>query len=70
MIDPTPVSFDIATVSLMREALADAWASLTPKEQAQAAKSVLGQRILQAAATGERDRKRLTDAALRSELVA
>ena len=59
-----PGYFDLKTVSLMREALADAWVSLTPREQASAVRSVLGQRILQAAAAGERDRKRLTQAAL------
>lgn len=70
MSDPIPATFDLATVSLMRKALADAWACLTPKEQAQAAKSLLGERILKAAAAGERDRKRLVRAALRSELAA
>ena len=66
-----PVSyFDLETVSLMREALADAWASLTPGEQAGAVKSAFGQRIVHAAAAGERDRKRLTEAALSSEVSA
>jgi hypothetical protein len=70
MGEEQPASFDFATVSLMREALADAWASLTPSGQAGLTKSVLGQRILHAAAAGERDRKGLIKAALRPELAA
>jgi hypothetical protein len=65
-----PASFDLATVFLMREALAHAWACLSPEQRATAAKSILGQRILQAAAAGERDRNRLIDAALRQSVVA
>jgi hypothetical protein len=62
-----PVSFDLETVSLLREALEDAWGRLSHKEQAKTTKSFLGERILKAAAAGERSRNRLIVAALHVE---
>ena len=59
-----PVNFDRATVALLREALDDAWARLRPEQRATMAKTLLGERILKAAAAGERDPERLIDAAL------
>ena len=59
-----PANFDIDTVLLLREVLADAWASLRPDQRATMSKTLLGERILKAAAAGERDPERLRDAAL------
>jgi hypothetical protein len=59
-----PAYFDIETVSVLREILEDAWASLPPEQQATMSKSLLAERILRAAAAGERNRWRLLDAAL------
>jgi hypothetical protein len=59
-----PVYFDPETVSLLRAALADAWDSLGPEQQAMTAQSVLAEGILHLAALGERDPKRLRAAAL------
>lgn len=56
--------FDLTTVALLREALDDAWACLSAKKQGEATKSLLAERILKVAATGERDRERLVAAAL------
>jgi hypothetical protein len=58
------MSFDPETVALLRETLDDAWASLRPEQQATMQKTALAERILKSAAHGERDRKRLRDAAL------
>ena len=56
--------FDPETVRLLKEALDEAWASLPPERQATMQKTALAERILKSAAQGERDRKRLRDAAL------
>ena len=56
--------FDPETVALLREALDDAWAGLSPELRARMQKTALAERILKSAARGERDRKRLRDAAL------
>jgi hypothetical protein len=56
MATKAPVSFDPETVSTLRQVLDDAWESLK--------KTALAERILKSAAKGERDRKRLRDAAL------
>jgi hypothetical protein len=64
MVGKTPVSFDPETVTLLRETLDDAWASLRPEQQATMQKSALAECMLQSAAKGERDRDRLRDAAL------
>ena len=55
---------DPETIALLRETLDDAWARLAPEQQATMQKSALAVRILKFAAHGERDRKRLRDAAL------
>ena len=64
MVGKASMSFDPETVALLRETLDDAWASLRPEQQATMQKSALAVRILKFAAYGERDRKRLRDAAL------
>jgi hypothetical protein len=60
-----PANFDIDTVLLLREVLADAWASLRPDQRATMSKTLLAERILKAAAAGERDPERLVNAAVR-----
>ena len=64
MNDNTPAYFDLETVALLREVLDDAWASLRPDQRATKLKTTLAERVLAAAAQGERDRERLLDAAL------
>ena len=64
MVGKASMSFDPETVALLRETLDDAWASLRPEQQATMQKTALAERILKSAAHGERDRKRLRDAAL------
>ncbi|HEY2757282.1 MAG TPA: hypothetical protein VGJ01_16265 [Pseudolabrys sp.] len=59
-----PAYFDIETVSVLREILDDAWACLSPEQQEKVSRSLLAERILKAAAQGERDREQLLDAAL------
>jgi hypothetical protein len=59
-----PVYFDLETVALLREILVDAWACLQPEQRATTSRSLLAERILKAAAQGERDAERLLDAAL------
>ena len=57
-------SYDHETIVLMRTALDEAWASLSPGEQAQTSQSLLAERILSAAKRGERDPIRLRASAL------
>ena len=64
MDDKESAYFDLETIALLREALDDAWASLRPDQRATKLKITLAERILAAAAQGERDRERLLDAAL------
>ena len=64
MVGEAPMSFDPETVALLKETLEDAWAALRPGQQATMQKTALAERILKSAADGERDRKRLRDAAL------
>jgi hypothetical protein len=64
MVGEAHMSFDPETVALLRETLEDAWAALRPEQQATMQKTALAERILKSAADGERDRKRLRDAAL------
>ena len=59
-----PAYFDIETVSALREILEDAWGCLSPEQQEKVSRSLLAERILKAAAQGERDRAQLLDAAL------
>lgn len=65
MVGKDPSYFDPETVATMKEVLEDAWGKLTPELQSIVPKIVLAERILKSAASGERDRKRLLDAALR-----
>jgi hypothetical protein len=51
--------FDRETLALLRTALDRAWADLPPNQQARTSRSVLAERILKAAAQGERDTDRL-----------
>jgi hypothetical protein len=60
-----PMHFDPETLATLREVLDDAWGSLSPRMQALTQKTMLAERILKSAAQGERDRKRLRDAALK-----
>lgn len=60
-----PVFFDRETVTMLKETLDDAWACLQPEQQAAMQKTALAERILKSAAQGERDPKRLRDAALK-----
>ena len=64
MVGEAHMSFDPETVALLRETLEGAWAALRPEQQATMQKTALAERILKSAADGERDRKRLRDAAL------
>jgi hypothetical protein len=65
-----PAHFDIDTVLLLRETLKDAWACVPPQQRATMSKTLLAERILKAAADGERDRERLIDAALTAVSIA
>jgi hypothetical protein len=51
--------FDRETVALLRTTLDRAWNSPPPSEQVRTSRSVLAERILRAAAQGERDPDRL-----------
>jgi hypothetical protein len=59
--------FDRETVSLLRTTLDRTWASLPPDQQARISRSVLAERILKAAAKGERDPDRLRARALMND---
>jgi len=54
MVGKEAVHFDPETVTLLREALDDAWACLSPELQATMQKTALAERILKSAARGER----------------
>ena len=56
--------FDPETIQLMRGVLDDAWDALSPGQQRVVPKAYLAERILIAAAKGERDPKRLRARAL------
>ena len=58
------MSFDPETVSLLRKTLDDAWDQLGPEQGAMIRRTLLAERILKSAAKGERDPKRLREAAL------
>jgi hypothetical protein len=59
------ISFDPETVALLRTALDRAWDSLPAGQQAVTSRSILAERILKAAAQGERDPDRLRARAIR-----
>jgi hypothetical protein len=60
----TIMYFDPHTVALLRTTLDRAWASLPLGQQAMTSRSILAERILRAAAQGERDPDRLRVLAL------
>jgi hypothetical protein len=59
--------FDPETVALLRTTLDRAWASLPPNQQARTSRSIMAERILKAAAKGERDPDRLRIRALMND---
>jgi hypothetical protein len=60
------IYFDAETVALMRTTLDRAWDSLPTGQQAVTSRSILAERILKAAAQGERDPDRLRARAIRA----
>jgi hypothetical protein len=60
----TPAYFDLKTVALLREMLDDAWSRLRVDQRATTSRTILAASLLELAATGERDPKRLINAAL------
>jgi hypothetical protein len=58
-VDKRRGAFDFETLQLLRSVLEEAWQCLRPDEQARATKSLLAERILKLAASGERDPIRL-----------
>ena len=52
-------TFDPETIEILDRSLEDAWSQLNPDQRAQLSKAVLAERILKAAASGERDPIRL-----------
>ena len=61
-------AFDPETIELLRNILEETWGSLRPEEQAQSSTSLIAERILKMAATGERDPIRLRTRALTEPL--
>jgi hypothetical protein len=55
--------FDFETLTLLRVALDEAWASLTPEQQSRTLKSEMALRLLRLAQQGERDPAKLRLAA-------
>jgi hypothetical protein len=64
MVEKQPLTLDAETIALVSEVLEAAWDSIPPPQKATMQKSTLAIRILKSANQGERDRKRLLDAAL------
>jgi hypothetical protein len=60
----TIMYFDRDTVALLRTTLDRAWATLPATQRAVTSRSILAERILKAAAQGERDPERLRALAL------
>jgi hypothetical protein len=56
--------FDPETLALMKSSLDAAWSQLNPVQQARASKINMAEKILKAAARGERDPMRLRASAL------
>ena len=52
------------TLQLLRDVLDDTWAALPPRDRKRTSKAMLARRLVEMAATGERDPARLRDAAL------
>ena len=59
-------SYDLNTIDLLKSVLEEAWAKLSPEEQACMSRSMLAERILILAARGERDPLRLRIGAVTS----
>jgi hypothetical protein len=59
------IYFGPETVALLRTTLDRVWASLPPSQRAVRSQSILAERILRAAAQGERDPDRLRARAIR-----
>ena len=57
------------TLKLLQSVLDETWSSLQPEEQARTTKTQIGARILELAASGERDPVRLREKAM-AEVVA
>ena len=64
MVERQPLTLDAKTIALVSEVLEAAWDSIPPPQKATIQKSTLAIRILKSSNQGERDRKRLLDAAL------
>jgi hypothetical protein len=64
MVGKKPGSFDLDTIALLRDVLDEAWANLRPQKRAVTSRTLLAERILDEAAKGERDPRRLINAAL------
>ena len=64
----TSAYYDAETIAVMKAVLEDSWASLQPDQQRASLKTDLAQRILAAAAKGERDPTRLREEALTNSL--
>lgn len=56
--------YDPDTITLLKSVLDDAWACLLPEQQKDVSKTALAERLLNAAARGERDPHRLRARAL------
>jgi len=56
--------YDPETIELLKTVLDEAWACLLPEQQAGVSKTLLAERLLRAAARGERDPALLRDRAL------
>jgi hypothetical protein len=59
-----PIYLNLETVALLREAVEDAWFYVQPQRRPDLTRSALAERVLKAAAKGERDPERLRRAAL------
>lgn len=57
-------AFDPETIELLLNSLDEAWSLLPPRERMRVSKATLAERILRAAANGERDPVRLRTRAL------
>jgi hypothetical protein len=57
-------SFDTGTITFLRTVLEESWACILPEQRASISKSVVAERILRAAANGERDPARLRMSAI------
>lgn len=70
MMNSDDGAFDPETITLMRTALEEAWASLPQAQQARTSQTLLAERILWAAKRGERDPVRLRASALIGPIIS